>query len=57
VLGSVDAFGRWHFGASTLAEMSSDGDAAAAVAKDVGRMEIDVLDSLADNVNNHTWAG
>jgi hypothetical protein len=38
--------------------MSSDADAAAAaVAKDAGRMETGGLDSLADNVNNRTWAG
>jgi hypothetical protein len=35
--------------------MSSDGGAVAAV-KDVGRMETDEPDSLADNENIHTWA-
>lgn len=35
--------------------MSFDGGAVAAV-KDVGRMEIDELDSLADNEDSHTWA-
>ena len=36
--------------------MSSDEGAAAVVVKDVGRMETDEPDSLADNEDNHTWA-
>lgn len=35
--------------------MSFDGGAVAVV-KDVGRTEIDGLDSLADNEDSHTWA-
>jgi hypothetical protein len=37
--------------------MSSDEGAAVAVVKDVGRMEIDELDSLADNEDSRTSAG
>lgn len=55
VLDSGDAFGPEHSDALTLAETSSDVDAVAVVT-DAARMEIDVLDSLGDNVNTRTWA-